>query len=103
MTDLTWLAELIVTVLAIVISRYVVPWLRGKITESKNTELKFWTTLAVEAAEEHYKDLRGAGAKKLKEVSDFLAAKGYKLNDEEVLTLIDGIVRDKVNSGDYAE
>ena len=103
MTDLTWIAEVVVSILAIVISRYVIPWIKSKLTESKNAELLFWATLAVEAAEEHYKDIRGAGAKKLKEVSDFLVTMGYKFNDEEIVTLIDGIVRDKLNSGDYTE
>jgi len=101
MVDITWLVELVVWVVFLIIARYLIPWLNAKVKAEKNSELDFWIEVGVMAMEEAYKNVSGSGKKKFEEVVLFLESKGYTV-DETVQTMIDAKVRELFNWGDYS-
>lgn len=101
MKDLTWIIELLVTVIALVVTRYVIPWLKRKTEEANNAELDFWLDFAVRAAEEQYKAETKAGPLKFGYVEDFLRSKGFTYDAATIAVLIDGKVRELFNRDDY--
>lgn len=101
MTDITWILELIIVVIGIIVTRYLVPWIKEKILEANNNELNFWLDFAVKAAEEKYKNVEHAGGIKFEYVLDFLQQRGFTYNEEELSVLIDGKVRELFNTYDY--
>lgn len=101
MKDVTWIAELLVTIVAIVVARYVIPWVKKKMGEIENVELDFWLDFAVKAAEEKYKEVSEAGNLKYIYVENFLKERGFKLDSQSIGVLIDGKVRELFNWNDY--
>ncbi len=101
MTDITWIAELIVAVIALVVARYIIPWLKEKINEAGNKDLDFWLDFAVKAAEERYKHVANAGDVKFTYVKKFLNEQGFTYDEETIAILIDGKVRELFNWDDY--
>lgn len=89
------LLKLTIMIATLVITRYVVPWIKAK-TEGETISLICdWTAQAVLAAEQTHG--AGTGTEKKRIVREFiqkiLAQKGVELTDEEIDTMIEAAVK----------
>ncbi len=75
----------------LVITAFVIPWLKGKIDADKLEEIELWVTVAVEAAEQLYVG-SGRGAEKKAYVVQFLQEKGFTLDPDSLDKLIEAAV-----------
>lgn len=89
--DITYVFEAILTIIMFVMMRFVVPCLKSHISDAKWAELYKWVSIAVRAAEMIYKD-SGMGADKYNFVREFLADRGYTVNDDEIDAMIESAV-----------
>lgn len=97
--DITVIVKLIVAILAAVYTYLLVPYLKTKVKHEKLDELKAYAKVAVQAAEMLYKET-GMGQKKKEYVLNYLADKGYIIDDEEINAIIESAVlelKDKLN------
>lgn len=91
MIDLTEIVVAVIGLLAAIVVRYVIPYIIGKIDFDRRDKAIFWVKLAVEAAEKIFKE-EGMGAAKKQYVKDFLAAKGFNLDEMEIDIAIESAV-----------
>lgn len=96
------IAKLVLMILAALITRYAIPWIRAKTENSVMQALIDWTGQAVLAAEQTHD--AGTGAEKKAIVTEFikrlLMQKNISLSDEEINTLIEAAVRQmKIDDG----
>lgn len=91
MIDLTPIIEAVIALIAALVSVFLIPCIKSKVLENKLAEIMTWVQVAVEAAEQLYKE-SGQGAKKKQYVLDFLASKGFTLNEDEIDKLIESAV-----------
>lgn len=99
--DLTEVFALVIAVVSILITRYLIPWLKNKINEMGNDELDFWLDFFVKAAEEKYKADADSGLDKFDYVKKKLLAQGFTYDEDILEALIDGKVRELFNWDDY--
>ena len=93
--DLTDIIRAVIMLILALISRYLIPWINAKLGTEKLTTLKIWVKAAVEAAEQIYVGT-GRGTEKRQFVEKFLLDKGYRLNTQELDTLIEAAVRELI-------
>lgn len=93
MIDLTPIVNAVITLAALLITTFLVPWIRLKVSTEKLEQVKKWTALGVKAAEMIYKG-SGMGDVKKQYVRRFLESKGYQLDMDTVDALIEATVRD---------
>lgn len=93
MIDLTPIVNALITLVALLLTTFLIPWIRTKISNEKLEAAKKWTTVGVKAAEMIYKE-SGMGEAKKKYVRKFLESKGYKLDIDTVDALIEATVRE---------
>lgn len=91
MIDITPIANAVITLAALLITTFLIPWIKAKVSAEKLAEVQRWTTIAVEAAEMIYK-ATGMGEAKKKYVDEYLKAKGYTLNQDTIDALIEAAV-----------
>lgn len=91
MIDLTPVVNAIIALIAAAISVFLIPWIKEKIEAEKLEQIMGWVTIAVEAAEQIYRE-SGMGAKKKAYVLDFLAKKGCTLDADSVDAMIESAV-----------
>lgn len=91
MTDITPLVLVVLDVVAIVITAYLIPWLKARTTEQQQQELSAWVKIAVQAAEQIYKG-SGLGSTKKQYVVNFLAAKGLIVDVDAIENMIESAV-----------
>jgi hypothetical protein len=84
--DFTPLLQAFVGVLALIITRYIIPWLRSVTTAEQLDKIDYWTRIAVAAAEKAYG--AGHGAEKLADATEYLKTKGIVIDDKIVDALI---------------
>lgn len=89
------IAKLVLMILAALITRYLIPWIKAK-TEGETISLICdWTAQAVLAAEQTHG--AGTGTEKKQIVREFiqkiLAQKGVALTDEEIDIMIEAAVK----------
>ena len=89
--DLTPIVEAVVTLVALLITTFLIPWLKKKHSAEKFAEIEKWTKIAVNAAEMIYKE-SGMGEVKKQYVVNYLKTKGYTLDMDTVGTLIEAAV-----------
>jgi hypothetical protein len=94
--NLTEILTGILTLLGLLITTFLVPWLKAKIDEGKLTRLTYWIEVAVLAAEG---DISGKkkGAERKQFVLDFLQDKGYDINLNDLEIQINSTVYDIIN------
>lgn len=91
MRDLTPIFEAIITLLAAIITVYVIPYIKKKFSsEDLNTILE-WVRIAVEAAEQIITE-SGMGEKKKALVKEFLAEKNIVVDVDKMDMLIEAAV-----------
>lgn len=91
MINLTPLVEALIAVIALIISTYLIPWLKTKLTAEQLTYAKTAVEVAVYAAEKAYG--AGKGEQKLKYVQDVLAARGVELDTIALMSLVDASIK----------
>ena len=88
--DYTELLQAIITLLATIITTFVIPLIRKKLSAEKTEELKKWVGVAVKAAEQIYGSKTGTEKKEY--VVAFLASKGIVFDVDEVNAMIEAEV-----------
>ena len=91
MKDYTTLFEGILTVLFALVTLYVIPWIKSKVTAEELADIIKWVKIAVQAAEMIYKE-SGMGEAKKDYVLTFLADKGIKYDERQIDSLIESAV-----------
>ena len=90
MNDYTAIIELIITLLSAVMTAFIIPVLKQKLSAEKADRLRFWVKTAVSAAEQLYGGKTGEQKKKY--VVNFLLSKGIDFDVDEVSALIESEV-----------
>ncbi|MBQ4267686.1 MAG: holin [Clostridia bacterium] len=88
--DYTPVFEFIITLISAVISCFLIPTLKRKLSKDKQEQLLYWVNIAVEAAEQLYGSK--AGQQKKEYVVAFLLSKGIVFDVDEVTAMIESEV-----------
>ncbi len=91
MVDLTQIIVAVLTLVISLITAFLIPYLKTKVSAEKLDTIKFWVNIAVEAAEMIYVGT-GRGQEKKDYVVQFLNSKGFTLNVAEIENLIEAAV-----------
>lgn len=91
------IGTLMISLIGVLVGSLLIPYLKSKTTTEQQANILFWVTIAVNAAEQTYKE-KGQGKLKKEYVLEFLTGKGIKITGEEADILIEAIVRE-VNQG----
>ena len=91
MVDLTQIIAAVLTLVISLITAFLIPYLKTKVSAEKLDTIKFWVNIAVEAAEMIYVGT-GRGQEKKDYVVQFLNSKGFTLNVAEIENLIEAAV-----------
>lgn len=91
MIDLTPLVEALIGVLATLVSLYLIPWIREKLTAEQFDKARKVVEVAVYAAEKMYG--AGHGDEKLAYAEQILAAHGVKLDAKRMSAMIDATIK----------
>lgn len=92
MTDLTPIVNAVITLIAAIITTFLIPWIKSKIDAAKLAQIVEWVGIAVRAAEQIYNE-SGMGEKKKQYVLDFLADKGFTLDPNSINAMIEAAVK----------
>lgn len=88
--DMTDIIECIIALLSALVSAFVIPYIKSRLSESKRSQLIFWINTAVRAAEQLYGSKTGKDKKEY--VVSFLLSKGIVFDIDEVTALIESEV-----------
>lgn len=91
MVDLTQIIVAVLTLIFSLISAFLIPYLKTKVSNEQFTTIQMWVKIAVQAAEMIYTGT-GRGEEKKEYVLDFLNSKGFSLNIGEIENLIEAAV-----------
>lgn len=87
----------LITLLGVIITNVLVPWIKGKTSKEQRDNLTFWVKTAVMAIEKYYENQGHSGLLKKSEVIDFIVSQGFDIEDEQLSLLIDAVVEEIVN------
>lgn len=91
--DLTTLAEILISLLAVVITTYLIPWIKARTTQSQQEYIRAAAHVAVYAAEKFYG--AGNGEKKLEYAEKVLREDyGIVLNLNKLEAVIDSVIKE---------
>ena len=88
--DFTPIFEAIITIVSLVLTGIVIPYIKQRIGEEKTENLKRWVSVGVKAAEQIYGSKTGQAKKEY--VVSFLLSKGIVFNVDEVEAMIEAEV-----------
>ncbi len=88
--DYTPIFEFIITLISAVISCFLIPALKRKLSKDKQEQLLYWVNIAVKAAEQLYGSKTGQQKKEY--VVAFLLSKGIVFDVDEVTAMIESEV-----------
>ena len=88
--DYTELLQAVIALLATLITTFLIPFIKKKLTAEKTEELKKWVGIAVKAAEQLYGSKTGQQKKEY--VLKFLLEKGVVFDASEVAAMIEAEV-----------
>ena len=88
--DFTDIMEGVIAVLSAVVTTFLIPYIRQRLSEEKQKKLLFWVQTAVRAAEQLFGGK--AGQQKKEYVVAFLLSKGIVFDIDEVTALIESEV-----------
>ena len=91
MVDLTPIITAVLTLIFSLITAFLIPYIKTKVSAEQFATIKLWVQVAVQAAEMLYVG-SGRGEEKKKYVIEFLNSKGFTLNAEEIENLIESAV-----------
>lgn len=90
--DLTPIFQALIVLVAALITRYVVPWIKARTTIEQRREIRDVVSILVFAAEKLYTGF-GRGEEKLAWVQDHLKAHGYELDTDELTELVNAEIK----------
>lgn len=93
--DLQPIVSALTALIAAVITTFLVPYIKGKISRQEYDRLMEAVRIAVAAAEQLFTSPQ-SGADKKQYVQEFLAAQGYDVSQQEIDTMIEATVS-KIN------
>jgi len=82
----------IITILTVLITAFIIPYIKSKISAQNFVIIASWVTVAVEAAEQLYKNADNAGLLKYEYVVSSLKEKGIDIDETELKNLIESAV-----------
>ncbi len=85
------IATLVISLIGVILSGLIVPWLRMKIGKEKISQVQMWVNVAVAAAEQIFSAPQQGPSKKVY-VIEFLESKGIKITEQELNVLIEAAV-----------
>ena len=88
--DFTPIFEAIITIVSLVLTGIIIPYVKQRIGEEKAENLKKWVSIGVKAAEQIYGSKTGQEKKEY--VVSFLKSKGITFDIDEVSALIESEV-----------
>lgn len=91
MVDLTPIITAVLTLIFSLITAFLIPYIKTKVSAEQFATIKLWVQVAVQAAEMLYVG-SGRGEEKKKYAIEFLNSKGFTLNAEEIENLIESAV-----------
>ena len=100
MIDVTPVIQFFFAVLAAFLTPRLMRWLKAGTGAEERAALREWAKIAVAAAEQLYR--QGEGAKKKKYVTDFLSARGFALDFEELNNAVEAAVLELRRAGQSA-
>ena len=102
---ITKVTECVLTVIVLIVSAYVIPWLKTKISEEKLEELEKFCEQAVRAAEQLYapEEYKLKKAYVLSLINEQIEKLGLGLNEAEIDAIIEGIVNYVKHNKEYGE
>lgn len=86
-----------VAALGTIITYFIIPILKSKLSASEIEKLKYWTEIAVRFYEDNIAGT-GMGKKKKEKVLNFLLEKGFVVNESELDMVIDAMVNQLNNN-----
>ena len=93
MVDITNIVSAVITLIMVVITTFLIPWLKNKLDTDKFEKIQAWTKVAVQAAEMIYIGV-GRGEEKKAYVIQYLNEKGFKLDTATIDALIESAVHE---------
>ena len=96
MINITPIAVAVVTLLGLIITTFIIPYIKAKIGAEKLNKLLTYAAIGVKAAEQIFKET-GMGVKKKEYVSKFLAEHGFILDGDELDVVIESAVFEMKN------
>ncbi len=89
------LMKLFVMVMVIVVTCYIIPWIRGKIGQDRLDEIAKWVNAAVLMAQQVYSAKTGAERKAIviDMLRNILTAKNISISDDQLDLLIEAAVK----------
>ncbi|MBR1910264.1 MAG: hypothetical protein IJ821_06730 [Lachnospiraceae bacterium] len=102
---ITKVTECALTVIVLLVSAYLIPWLKTKISEEKLEELEKFCEQAVRAAEQLYtpEEYKLKKAYVLSLINEQIEKLGLGLNEAEIDAIIEGIVNYVKHNKKYGE
>lgn len=91
MIDLTPLVNALILLLGAVITVFLVPYIKSKLSVAQQAELAAWVEIAVKAAEQIIQGTK-LGQERKEWVMSFLEDRGYNLNDKETAEKIEALI-----------
>lgn len=96
MFNVTPIVEAVLTLIAVVITALVIPYIRSKTTADQQAQLSGWISIAVTAAEQIYSG-SGRGAEKKEYVLKWLNARGITVDSAQLDAMIEAAVYELKN------
>ena len=89
--DLTPLFQAVISLVAVLVTMFVIPYIKKKANAAELAEFHGWVKIAVAAAEQLYKVTEGEEKKQY--VLDYLHSKGYSVDvDDLILNTLGGLM-----------
>ena len=95
--DFTPIFEAIITIVSLLVTSFLIPYIKQKLSVEKYEDLKKWVSIGVKAAEQIYGSKTAQEKKEY--VVSFLKSKGITFNIDEVSALIESEVYKLTNKG----
>lgn len=93
MMNIEIIIKVIIPILGAIITYLIVPLIKQKTTKEQRENIYFWVTVAVQAAEQIYKE-KSQGKLKKEYVIEFLSQKGVDITMKELDVLIEAAVKE---------
>ena len=93
MTDITPILSAVIALVSVLITTFLIPYIKRKTTKEQQDMLETWVNIAVYAAEQLIKG-SGKGGERKRYVLDFLEKRGLTYDAEAVDAMIEAAVRE---------
>lgn len=98
MTDITKIIEIVFSLIALLISSFLIPYIKSKLTIEKQAEINMWVKIAVNAAEQLFSG-SGRGEEKKNYVIEWLSEHKIKYDSSKIDTMIESAVYEIKTNG----